>query len=346
MVYSDSQVLLIHWVTLIAALLSTFGSAFILVSYFLFGRGKGLTKLIIYLAIGDFGWGFSVVINNILLMMYGKLDDAVCFMFRGVFQFFAGSTVMWTLWISIFLYRSVFRKPSLTINDKIRERNHETALMVFFHVVGWGEPLAVCIYCYAAGIFAQATDGIGLCYPDSNAVHFWFWFFPIIVCFFFSLLVYVLLIVRLAKITSWRFIFKTFTLKTTTISLPFRVSVYLLIFLLCWSLDIVQFILGKFKTQEVMLNFVILVTYSFLLQAQGALDCVVYGISNKEFRKQYTIYMTKWGKNGTVYMIIFVLISPLLVLPALAFLFFRHFALPREREDTSPLVAPTTNDEE
>jgi hypothetical protein len=98
-------------------------------------------------------------------------------------------------------------------------------MMLIFHAIAWGEPLVVLIYCYAAGIFAHAeginsflflssfpnlflaisvlflslfhsfslffyaftlnADGIGLCYPNSNVIHFWTWFFPVIVPIFF-----------------------------------------------------------------------------------------------------------------------------------------------------------------
>lgn len=342
MVYTDEQVYIIHWVTLAASTLSMFGSAFILVSFFLFGKGKGLIKLIVFLALGDFGWSTSVVVNNILLLKYGRLSDPVCFAFRGLFQFFAGSTVFWTLWIGVYLYMTVFHgKKDTTVNSLEKDKNRkETAMMLGFHVIAWGEPLGVIVYCYGAKIFAQANNGIGLCYPNSNVIHFWSWFFPIIVCFAISLAVYVLLVFRLTNITSWKFIFKTFTRHTTTLSLPFRVSVYLLIFLLCWSLDIVQFILSKMKSIDAETDFIILVVYSALLQLQGAFDCIVYGLSNKELRNQHSLFIEEWGKWGPVIMTVFVLMCPILVIPTFFHKMYHIWTAPPEPEFAGLLSNP------
>jgi len=340
MVYTESQVLLVHCVTLFASILSMFGSAFILVSFFLFGKGKGLTRLVIFLALGDFGWSVTVVMNNILLLKYGSVNDTLCYFFRGAFQFFAGSTVLWTLWIAFYLYVTVFRTKSITASEKEKEQKQDTVMMVIFHITAWGEPLAILVYCYSAKIFARSGDGIGLCYPNSTLIHFWSWFFPIILSFAVSVIVYTLLVAKLAKITSWKFIFKTFTRHTTTLSLPFRVSVYLLIFLVCWSLDLVQFVLS-YTTPNSERDYIILVIYSILLQSQGAFDCIVYGLSNKELRNQHALFIETWGKLGPLLMTIFVLLCPLLVIPTFIARIYQFFTTPEIDETKNSLL---TND--
>ena len=149
-------------------------------------------------------------LSLILFSLYFFYAFDRIYMFRGLFQFFAGSTVFWTLCIAVYLYLTVFRMKSLTINEHASEKKYvefffssllfssllfsillcfvvlcyvmlclfifylfnyyfiylflylfvrrETATMVMFHIIAWGEPLGILIYCYSADLFAQTNS--------------------------------------------------------------------------------------------------------------------------------------------------------------------------------------------
>lgn len=104
---------------------------------------------------------------------------------------------------------------------------------------------------------------------------------------------------------SWKFIFKG--LREQTLSLPFRISLYLIVFFLCWSLDVTQYAILSFKPDAHI--FPLIVAYNIMLMSQGALDALVYGLTNKEMRKNYSEKLR--------FCFILLTFSPVLVIPCM-----------------------------
>lgn len=71
-----------------------------------------------------------------------------------------------------------------------------------------------------------------------------------------------------------------------TVPVPFKLVMYLSVFLICWGFDFVEFLLGDFIGCY---NFPFTVVYYFTVNLQGALNFLVYGLTNKELRNNYTL---------------------------------------------------------
>jgi len=298
----------VWWATLCAATVSLFGSSFMLVTILIYGKSKGLSQLIIYLALADWGWALSVVISHIILLINSSIYTyKVCVFFRLLFQFFGGSTVFWTTCISFFLYRCVFSATYNSPNATPLRNTEDTILFFFFHVLSWGVPLIFCITLISTKNIIQ-EEQLLLCFPE-EAPHFYMWFLPIIICFVSSVIVYTRLMFKLKSSMSWKFILKG--LREQTLSLPFRISLYLLVFFVCWGLDITQYLVITFYTKDTHNTaiFTLVVAYNVLLMSQGTLDVLVYGLANKEMRKSYT------ERLGFCFALLF--LSPFLVIPCM-----------------------------
>jgi len=320
---------------LVSSVLSLFGSAFMLCSIFLYSRGKGLSQLIMFLAVGDYGWSLSVAIHIALLFFNLSTSLDWCVAFRVMFQFCAGTTVFWTACISFFLYFSVLS------NDKNRKKSNtgdgkdngakanpyqDTAsrtMSLVFHIICWGIPGISTGYIFFANEYVEDQD-LHLCYPVAKWR--WFmWFVPNIICFIASVVVYAGLLIKLRETMTWRFIFNS--LKNQTLALPFRISLFLLVFIVCWVMDIVQFLTSVFFNRP---KFTLLLAYSVLLNLQGLLDCLVYGITNKSLRKLY------YGRP--LFFVCILFLSPILVFPAFVHYLRKMFTETRGGEISKPLL--------
>ena len=93
---SPNHALIVSWVTLISAIASLFGSSMMIIACMLFSKGKGISRLVVFLAIADFGWAlieivaFSIIIHDPL-----AYTVPLCTVFRLLFQLFSGAAVFW-----------------------------------------------------------------------------------------------------------------------------------------------------------------------------------------------------------------------------------------------------------
>jgi len=87
-----------------------------------------------------------------------------------------------------------------------------------------------------------------------------------------------------------------------------RVSLYLLVLLISWSLDLIESFMAEFKLCTA--YFGLLLTYSILLQLQGLFDAIVFSVTNKQFRQHFA--KQTWSEN-----IINVVFAPILLIPAI-----------------------------
>jgi len=312
---TPQQVKIVWGATLGAAALSLFCASFMLITIFLFGKRRGMSKLINYLALGDWGWSLTVCISHIILFTDTDIyTPNVCKTFRLFFQFFGGSTVFWTTCISVYLYKCVFHPPVTNntsgniIQTSDQQETQERKTFLIFHLISWGVPLIFVIILLWKKEIVQ-DHSLHLCFPTMWP-HFTMWFLPICICFASCVIVYILLMFKLRSMMSWRFIFQGF--REQTLALPFRISLYLLVFFTCWGLDITQYIIVSAHGEDTVFGprmFALVVTYNILLQSQGTLDLLIYGVANKEVRKNYS------GKK--ILSILIFLLSPILVIPCM-----------------------------
>jgi hypothetical protein len=92
-------------------------------------------------------------------------------------------------------------------------------------------------------------------------------------------------------------------------TVPARISLYLLVFIVCWFPDIVVYVVSVYVNAE---YFVLMgISYTLLLQGQGFFNVLVFGLTNQKFRQLL--------KNlGPLKSAAFILLSPILMLPLFA----------------------------
>jgi hypothetical protein len=121
--FSDAQIHALTVCTLVASLLSVVGSSFMLENFFLYDKGRNpLTKLVAWLAFGDYLTAVNNIVKSIMLLHYPDLFSwEVCVVMRAWFQIAAGSTWCYTSVIAYFLYRFMVSRNTST---HARTRSH------------------------------------------------------------------------------------------------------------------------------------------------------------------------------------------------------------------------------
>jgi len=157
-----------------------------------------------------------------------------------------------------------------------------------FHVVSWGIPFLQCV---AVSPFLKQDSDQRICLP-SEPFHLLFWFAPLILAIIIAIIIYAILMIKLSQALSksgGRYnIFSVITEVTSgagSVPIGFRLTTYILVFIICWTLNILSYLLQYVYSNCTI--FILLVIADSLLQLQGFLDCVVYGITNKQLRRVF-----------------------------------------------------------
>lgn len=255
----------LYSLNLAASCLSLFGSAAIILNYFIFISKKSqlLYKLILFLSVADFGGSLTICISQILLFLhtyegvsYG-LD--VCKVFRAGINFFFVSSFFWTAAIALHFWVSARQKAQIPV--------------YWFHIVCWGLPAVFTIIVLSTGMIVKETGPSTWC---TNTVlgHWLFWYGPLILSFLWNAVAYTLIILH----------YHGSDKKRMKKNVKLRVSLYLLVFFTCWIWDMVGFIIEQSSGHPPPL-WIKLLTSAFM-PLQGFLNFLVYGISSRMFRRQ------------------------------------------------------------
>eukprot|EP01119_Soliformovum_irregulare_P026148 TRINITY_DN9894_c0_g1_i1.p1 TRINITY_DN9894_c0_g1~~TRINITY_DN9894_c0_g1_i1.p1 ORF type:complete len:333 (-),score=37.02 TRINITY_DN9894_c0_g1_i1:213-1184(-) len=284
---------------LFSASISLFGSAFMLTTFLFRGKGKGISKFITFIALGDYVASVGVIIPNVFALYFpDAFTYSWCVGLRFLWQLAMSSTVFWTTCTTWFIYRSL---------SVIRYRPRWLT-WIGMALLCWGLPVLVCILLGALNAMDVAPLS-GLCFPR-EPYHLILWFSPIIASYLATLLFYIL-------------IHKVMWQKKAPLSLSmqvtYRVSLYALIFLLCWALDIGAYLYYYFNPCHVFALDVILYN---LINLQGAFDAIVFGATNKQLKKD--------AMESPLFTIIQFLFSPILVFPAFVFFCKRTLLVPKQ----------------
>jgi hypothetical protein len=285
--------------TTLGAGLSLFGSSFMLSYFFFFSHGKNpLSKLVTWLAFTD----YLLALNNLanMIIFYSNPDYYVwglCVFMRVYFQLVAGANCGYTTCIAFFVWRSLWTRTTRT----------GKWLWTCFHVFSWVPPLVFVTILLSADLVTRSSS-IGLCFPK-RPWHIILWFGPIITYFLLNLIFYIFILLRIHHIRTRGGLHSVSRPQTRRLlSVGLRFSFYLLVFFISWSFDILTYIIQQADPECSVFIFTLI--YSFCLQAQGALDCVVYGFTNKSFRRRY---LASWKR---IFLFIFeISISPIIVIP-------------------------------
>jgi len=325
--FTRRESILVWWPTLISSVLSLFGSSFMLSSYFLIANtrkswtsyfranpNEGISGLVAFLALGDYLWAINVIVTYILLISENGVTYFTCILLRGWWQIAAGSTVCWTACIAFYLYLVIFNVGSVFRQSQ--------KIWWIFHIFCWGLPTAC--YMILLGVQTIVKSKLGLCFP-SEPWHFYLWFGPNTLVFVMTTVIYIVIFIKIRNKTTLNI--------NTTHELPrLRVTLYLLVFVICWFLDIIAFLIS-YGTNCI--PFGLTLIYSILLQLQGLFDALVYGFSNRELIRQY--------KDEKIYVIfLHILVSPVVLIPLMIhhiFMRCREIHTPpvNEKPEVSPL---------
>jgi len=234
---------------------------------------------------------------------------------RSFFQIFAGSTIFWCAAISIYVCREVTtssRQEELVplTYGSLRKLKKESAKLerekilawVGYLLLGYSLPVAGTIINIVGDQIYQAENG--LCFPR-DPWHWIFWFIPNAAGIVVTLVCFLIIQrdFRKRKITAS---FWDFWRSDRNLAMPahYRISLYLVVMMTCWPLDILNFLLATLFNFTPCQLFPLSVAYSTILQLQGALNALVFAITNRQFRDYYET--TTPGK-----LFLFVVFSPI-----------------------------------
>jgi len=246
---------------------------------------------------------------------------AWCVIFRGWFQISSSSTVCWTACISIYIYLVIFKRAFYYRNS--------TKITVLFHIFCWGLPI-VCFIIILASNSLAPMKSLGVCFPKPP-YSFYVWFFPNLVVYIFTLTMYFIILIKLRmdiktqedtesssisgstnqkwkRNNSERIELSNSSAGSTkskvgSVSLGTRATLYLVAYFISWAFYIATFTVDFFDGCK---PFWMVLAYVITLNSQGFLDTIVYGFTNKEFRKNFL------GTKTPIVVLIFFL-SPIIV---------------------------------
>eukprot|EP01117_Protostelium_nocturnum_P012221 TRINITY_DN4492_c0_g1_i1.p1 TRINITY_DN4492_c0_g1~~TRINITY_DN4492_c0_g1_i1.p1 ORF type:complete len:354 (+),score=95.81 TRINITY_DN4492_c0_g1_i1:133-1194(+) len=292
--FDDNDTRSVWIASLVASFFSLFGSSFMLNSFFTFGkRNKGTSSLVALLALSDFGWSLSASSSLIIILdSYETLTLADCMTMRFLFQFFSGSCVLWCVCISWFLNHSVGKSAQassqgLSIVELKSLFNTVTPKMwACFFCISYGIPvLFICIL--LGGHHYKHSSNLVMCYPEP-IYHVLFWFLPNILAIVFQMVCLVMIVRRtnyLRKILVERY--PLFKPQRESLPVQLRVALYAVVFLVCWSMDILYWTLHYINGADCQ-NYPLFFIYNTLINSHGLLDAIVYGITNSAIRDRYS----------------------------------------------------------
>jgi len=185
------------------------------------------------------------------------------------FNFFFVSSFFWTSCIAVQLYLEV------KFLGKFKYKNQ---LFILFHIISWGFPVLFAII--MVGVQAYTIGPQGFC--DSYfGYQIGFWFAPLIASWFWNFVCYILILYEVVKIL--RAVRKMSSKDDhTTAKLSIKLAFMMLIFVICWALDIWNFISQYFLL--VCPTEAMFAIQNLLAPLQGFLNSILYGTSTKKLR--------------------------------------------------------------
>jgi len=238
-------------------------------------------------------------------------------------SFFGSASVMWSASISVFLYRKFTlpkRPPSYPLQRPLSAQIKRHKSMIIYHALSWSVPLL-------QGVFLFDTikpSSQELCLPE-EPYFVLFYYVPISIAILISLVVYTVFVRDIVVKAS-------FTVSTVVMQIPFRLALYVLVMFICWIPNIVAYSFEGLLPAESRRDMLVIV--NGLMELQGFLDCVVYGMTNKDFRRHYA------GVRGFVH----ALFSPVLLPFSIIVCLYKKFRTPSSvDEENAPISAGTSH---
>lgn len=267
--FSYDDIRTAHCFSLVSAFLSLWGSALMITAHFGLGSSSSLRTLVAGLALADY---VVAIVNMIKGSMIIFAPDAfgpdLCVSIRVIWQTAAGASIGYTCAIGVYVIYCLMRRTIVA----------PAPLVVALHVLSWGVPLALVLPMVPARLIHQSPNTL-LCYP-LQIYHIVFWFVPVVLGIFFTFLLVVGIVLRLVVVS--RQLHASGFSQIQLRSLAGRFSLYLIVLIVAWSFDVINYVTLQFNGDCNLLFMVIL--YSCLVDSLGFMDAVVYGVTNSQYR--------------------------------------------------------------
>jgi len=283
---SDWETLSIEIAAIIAAFFSILASSFILLTNIRFGTNKLVSKLIVCIAIADLGWSLSMFIEYMVntIAIYENTTPSGTFLctFRGLYQFFSGSSISWTSIFALYLFLVLYIDHKYATSSKI---------FLIFSIFGWGIPIIV----DAILLYLREME-TGYCFPKAP-YHLMIWGNYIVIGFAFNALMFIIVGRKYSTLVR-----AIPSMRETTITSG--LLGYIVAFLCNESFNIATIILNNLYGKVCSIFWVILGN-SITLNSAGIFNCLVYATTSKTIRANYSFW------SGSAHF----LFAPILLLP-------------------------------
>ena len=322
-VFSYEDIRTAHCFSLVSAFLSLWGSALMIVAHFGLGSASSLRTLVAGLALADYVVAVvNIVKGSMIIFTPEAFQPWLCVTTRVLWQTAAGASIGYTCSIGIYVVYCLLRRAIVA----------PAPLVVALHALSWGVPLALVLPMVPAGLIHQSSSTL-LCYPQQT-YHIVFWFLPVVLGILFTFLLVFGIVVRLVMVS--RQLHASGFSQLQLRSLAGRFSLYLVVLIVAWSVDIVNYV--TLQVSDCNLLFMIIL-YSCLVDALGFMDAVVYGVTNTQYRDRVLAMMRH--PVGFVVVVVVVLFAPIIAPPVAAWATLarvRALCLRSPAEDSSTVV--------
>ncbi|EGC29636.1 hypothetical protein DICPUDRAFT_158756 [Dictyostelium purpureum] len=232
-----------------------------------------LPFLIFMLSVADFFTSVFIIISQSYLINNpesysrddtgsSKIHFSPCILFRAIIQFFFLSTFFWTTCISYYLYH------------QLSSPGEEKYLITIFNIISWGIPLTISLVITLTN--SIVIDPTGWC-EVKKPMEFSLWFLPLFLC----LVVCSIYYIRLRKLFRSKFEYRlqiNDRLKQLDSTISRRLTLYIIVFIICWLPDVIQHFISFFSTCTF---FPLLILQNILTPSQGFWNFWVYSFTNK-----------------------------------------------------------------
>jgi len=214
--------------------------------------------------------------------MLNEYNFIECVIYRCFVQFFFISSFLWTCCIAHHLYRETYQLSKIN-----------NPYFKIYHGISWGISLIIIIVLVADSKIVPSTQS--WCHLD-NLFEIYFWIIPITASIAWNAVFYGLIIRRIFWVFSSRVtdsVDNGSLIKSEAIK---KLSLLLLVFIICWLPDMVNHILNYFF--NICPPDYAVVIQDLLGPLQGFLNSWVYGYSNNEFRATYQKFLARFTKRN------------------------------------------------
>lgn len=254
---------IIHHIIYGSASLGLLGAAFIIITFLLFKEIRLFsTKLIFFLSLSDF-------MASLCWFPFGNVNDFLCLVQAMGLQFFLGSSLLWTMCISLSLmfafYADKFETFELSQNMK------------FYHIICWGIPFVSVVLCFAFGRYADVGPW---CFLVPDSLFRLFYYVPLTVVFLVNFGVFIAVRLRIAQ--------HKYSIEAR---MNVMVSFYLVAFLASQMPSLTNGLQNFFQPDNPV--WLLYIFQALFQPMQGFFNCLVYG-KNEGFVALYVRLFEKY----------------------------------------------------